>query len=516
MTRNLFSFFSEDGAGRKRGRDEPKPAVKDQGEDCAPEVVGGADSVQTIQGLIPVGQPSGEGVSTEEEPMMEIPPCKRKRTRDSSCVNPKWSELSEADQKIYLDISPLPDAFKPEALSHLDIALAVDHRLSDSEKMAFLTQCWQPSKSYNFYPVLQGSNRFPQLKWLSSYTHLVFSHREHGFYCLVCVLFGKKEVGQGGHQARGYFSERPFRKFKYFAEMWKGHSCNNYHKDSAITAEDFERAMTTQANVKQVISSGYSSTVNKNRRMIGAIFKAIRFCTRNELALRGHEDSGRFVLANPSQSEGLFRQTLRLMMDCGDVDAKLVLEAGSNASYLSPKIQNEMIKCFADVLLRPVVQRINDAPCFSILSDETGVHEREFLTICVIYLSNGKLLEDFLGYVSIADTSGEKIARAILDRLAELGINSTKMVGQGYDGAANMAGRIKGVQKRIRDQLPMALYFHCVAHNLNLVLSDAASTLHIDGVRKITVYFDGSSKRSDILRRWINEKVPESKRKKIA
>lgn len=165
MTRNLFSFFSEDGAGRKRGRDEPKPAVKDQGEDCAPEVVGGADSVQTIQGLIPVGQPSGEGVSTEEEPMMEIPPCKRKRTRDSSCVNPKWSELSEADQKIYLDISPLPDAFKPEALSHLDIALAVDHRLSDSEKMAFLTQCWQPSKSYNFYPVLQGSNRFPQLKW---------------------------------------------------------------------------------------------------------------------------------------------------------------------------------------------------------------------------------------------------------------------------------------------------------------------------------------------------------------
>jgi hypothetical protein len=94
------------------------------------------------------------------------------------------------------------------------------------------------------------------------------------------------------------------------------------------------------------------------------------------------------------------------------------------------------------------------------------------------------------------------------------------MVGQGYDGAANMAGRIKGVQKRIRDRFPKALYFHCVSHNLNLALSDAASTLHIkraiDGVHKVTVYFDGSAKRSDIPRKWIDELVPSSKRMKIA
>ena len=40
----------------------------------------------------------------------------------------------------------------------------------------------------------------------------------------------------------------------------------------------------------------------------------------------------------------------------------------------------------------------------------------------------------------------------------------------GFDGASVMSGRIKGVQKRIRDKVPFAYYIHCHGHKLNLVL----------------------------------------------
>lgn len=33
-----------------------------------------------------------------------------------------------------------------------------------------------------------------------------------------------------------------------------------------------------------------------------------------------------------------------------------------------------------------------------------------------------------------------------------------------------MTGRVKGVQKRIRDKAPSAFYVHCHGHRLNLVL----------------------------------------------
>jgi len=38
------------------------------------------------------------------------------------------------------------------------------------------------------------------------------------------------------------------------------------------------------------------------------------------------------------------------------------------------------------------------------------------------------------------------------------------MIGQSYDGASVMADHINGVQKKIREFHPEAIFFHCVAH----------------------------------------------------
>ena len=51
------------------------------------------------------------------------------------------------------------------------------------------------------------------------------------------------------------------------------------------------------------------------------------------------------------------------------------------------------------------------------------------------------------------------------------------MVSQGYDGASVMSGRCSGVQKKIKEVAPQAIYIHCYAHTLNLVLVDAVKSI---------------------------------------
>ena len=44
---------------------------------------------------------------------------------------------------------------------------------------------------------------------------------------------------------------------------------------------------------------------------------------------------------------------------------------------------------------------------------------------------------------------------------------------QTYDGAANMSGHYTGCQARVRQCQPLALYFHCASHIVNLVMQNA-------------------------------------------
>ena len=80
--------------------------------------------------------------------------------------------------------------------------------------------------------------------------------------------------------------------------------------------------------------------------------------------------------------------------------------------------------------------------------------------------------------------SGEAIAAAILSEVDKAGLDMSKCCGQAYDGAANMSGANKGAATTICAAYPYALYTHCKAHVLNLVLVKACQS-----VRAISKYF---------------------------
>jgi hypothetical protein len=49
--------------------------------------------------------------------------------------------------------------------------------------------------------------------------------------------------------------------------------------------------------------------------------------------------------------------------------------------------------------------------------------------------------ESFLGFAEASSTTGEELATTIMTKLRKYGIVTQAMKGQGYDGAANMAGK---------------------------------------------------------------------------
>ena len=121
--------------------------------------------------------------------------------------------------------------------------------------------------------------------------------------------------------------------------------------------------------------------------------------------------------------------------------------------------------------------------------------------------------ERFIEVCNVDSTTGQELENTVLSLLQKNGLELSKMYGQGYDGAANMSGMYKGLQARIRAHNEKALYVHCKAHCLNLVLVEAAkSSKHFvtffNLVEKLYAFCTGSPKRHAALVRFQESLFP--------
>lgn len=110
--------------------------------------------------------------------------------------------------------------------------------------------------------------------------------------------------------------------------------------------------------------------------------------------------------------------------------------------------------------------------------------------------------------VESISSTGESLSNKLLEVLAEVGLSPEQMVGQGYDGGSNMRGDIQGVQARIKEKYPRALYTWCWSHSLQLVISHAAedSAPAVDCFSKIKDVYacvSSSSQRTSIMERHL-------------
>ena len=158
----------------------------------------------------------------------------------------------------------------------------------------------------------------------------------------------------------------------------------------------------------------------------------------------------------------------------GNFENLLKLRAADNASlkswmdrsgykWLSPAIQNEIIQDMA-LSFAIVMDETTDASC------------KEQVSICLRYVTQSlQVHETFTGFYETASTNASTMCDITKDVLAQFELQLSNCRGQCFDGASNMAGNVTGLQKRICDVEPKALFVHCLNHSLNLSFQDAMS-----------------------------------------
>ena len=131
---------------------------------------------------------------------------------------------------------------------------------------------------------------------------------------------------------------------------------------------------------------------------------------------------------------------------------------------------------------------------------------------------NDEVHEDFLEFVECESITGEYLADKILDCLTKWNLEVDDIRGQGYDGAANMAGRIRGVQARISGLNKKALYFHCAAHCLNLSIVKSCENEIVKKMMStmlhLAAFFNFAPKRQRKLEAVVQAAFPDARKKR--
>lgn len=176
-------------------------------------------------------------------------------------------------------------------------------------------------------------------------------------------------------------------------------------------------------------------------------------------------------------------RSVRLLADYDPILNELLKDEHNKIKYFSWKIQNELIDLLATNIRSLICEEIRHSQCFSIIMDSTqDITKLDQVSIVIRYvvINHNELSisikESFLGFFVIEKHGAQDYEELITNILLKLNIDINKCRGQGYDGASVMSGVYTGVQKRIKDKVPTASYVHCCAHNLNLVISDAAKS----------------------------------------
>ncbi|CAH1112594.1 unnamed protein product [Psylliodes chrysocephalus] len=151
----------------------------------------------------------------------------------------------------------------------------------------------------------------------------------------------------------------------------------------------------------------------------------------------------------------------------------------------SNRIQNNLIKCTADVEMDYIKSEIKKAPFVSIALDETtDVANLSEVSIVVRYVLDGIPQERFLKFLNVtSERTADALFKIVCDNISSLEYGS-KLVVQSYDGAAVMASHLGGLQAKVKEKFKHANFVYCIAHRLNLVLSR-----NMDNIKDCKVFF---------------------------
>ena len=265
-------------------------------------------------------------------------------------------------------------------------------------------------------------------------------------------------------------------------------------------------AKSQPCSVAARLDSAYHQQVKKNREYLTVIIETLMFLSKHNVAIRGHDESLQ------STNRGNFLD----LLDLRSKDNILLQEFLTRKNYpYTSAYQNQLIDIIGNSVRSKVIECCISSKYFSIIIDETtdiSRVEQVSVVIRFIAVEYGRCMveEQFIGFWLTHSTTGEALLELLKEILGAVGLCFSNMRAQCYDGASNMRGRYSGLSTRVKEIEPRAIYTHCCAHILNLVLSHACQSIQdirnaFGIVASIYNFIEGSAKRHHVFQSIMKE-----------
>lgn len=344
--------------------------------------------------------------------------------------------------------------------------------------------------------LFEGKRQCRLAGWYQKYDWICGSPELKALFCFPCLIF---KFGLT------LWSSSGVRDINNLTNSVNAHLKSETHLSACLSL-----ALVGKVRIDEAIDRGAASErqrhnkrVDMNREAIKHHFKAALFLVSHGLALRGHDEG------KESHNRGNYIDLLTLCSQfSGNALVTDMLTSSCEFSGTSPDIQNDLIECLYNKLLLRIKAMVSQSGCISIMADETtDIANKSQLAVSVRMVVEGKVSEHLIDIVDVSEgRSAETLATKIKGSLANcVGVEEEFLViGQSYDGAANMAGKHNSVQRRLLDVWKSAHFSHCYAHKLALVMRQACesvreTSIFFGFIQNLCSFFKSSTKRSYLL-----------------
>jgi len=313
---------------------------------------------------------------------------------------------------------------------------------SESEDAASDKNESSPSQQTNKQDVEPPPAQKPkfQLGWFGDYTWLRYDKEENTMTCALCIKHGKKNA----------MTDNKCRNFK--TTSLDRHPETADHRASVL-AEKMQGQL--KKSVDKLVSEKESAVI------VG--LKAAFWIAQEGLAISKYGSLMEFLEE----------------VNCPHVKE---LKCSKSVTYGSDKTAAEMMSTLATVIRRRVDNELMASPYVSFLLDEsTDIATSKKLVVYARVLDTKTFTPSthFVKNMKVESATGEAIYNELKSVMNEPGrvIPPSKVMGLGTDGAKVMTGTGKGLTGYMLRDNPMLLNYHCIAHRLALVTSQAASSV---------------------------------------
>lgn len=242
--------------------------------------------------------------------------------------------------------------------------------------------------------------------------------------------------------------------------------CMNFRTSTLerhMSSSDHQNALTDQRS-QSSFQASFKSAFDKKKNSVISALRTVYWMCKEKIATLKYNS---------------LLQLLKLQ-GCPDI---VSLHSGDNATYESERAAEEFQDALNQVIENEMKQKLASASAVSLMcdeSDDVSVHKK--LVIFARFIpgdgdSDFQPETHFLENVTIDKGDSETVYNSLKSVASEKGIDCSKVMFFGSDGAAVMTGKKSGVSARLSSDQPLVVNIHCMAHKLALCTSQAADSI---------------------------------------